>query len=232
MSIQYALYENNLNTAKANTYTAKVKSYQTVTEEVLIDELAQRGTTLTKTDLKAVMTLLSDAIEQHLALGNSINLPFANFIPVIKGVFSASDDIYDEKRHALSVSVSLGNRLRKFSKLGVSCKKIRLPKPRPAMDNFIDCNTETQDTLITPGGLAKILGYRLIFDDQDPDQGVFFKSSDKKSTPVIKFALIRAKVLVFTVPKELQRGTYTVEIRTKFGSILREGTLKTKLKVV
>lgn len=231
MTIQYALYENKLNTAKAHTFTAKVKSYQTISEDILVDELAKQGTTLTKTDIKAVLELLSDAIERNLEKGNTINLPFANFIPIIKGIFDSSTDQYDEKRHRVSVSVSLGNRLRKFSNLKIRPKKIRLPKPSPVIDNFQDLDSESLDSIMTPGGMGKLLGFHLVFDQQDTDQGVFILTQRKKRIRIPQYALIKSKMIIFMVPKDLEKGTYSIEVKAKFGSILRNAVHKKKLTV-
>lgn len=231
MTIQYALYKNKLATAKNKTFTAKVKSYRSITEDALLDELADRGTTLTKTDIKAVLELLSESIERNLSRGNTINLPFANFIPVIKGTFNDPNDQFRDSRHKISFSVSLGNRLRKLPKRGLRVKKIRPLTPRPVIEECVDLTTNTVDTRITPGGLAKLSGFSLKLDNNDEKQGIFLRIKGKKKIRITQYGQIRARDILFLIPEGLKKGNYSLEVYARFGSILRYGIFKKELCV-
>lgn len=221
--LKYCLYPNNLAPEK-NQYLGKVITYGTVTEDKMIDRLYNRGTTLTKTDIKAVLMLLTEEIENCMVEGEAVNLPFANFLPVIKGVFHQTQRKYRYEEHQLSCSVSLGKSLRQLHKRKYQVKRISLPGPYPKPKALRDFESQTENEIITPGGVASLMGDKLTFDITDTRQGIFlFKDSNKFRINTV--AEIKAKKVIFSIPRDLPPGEYGLLVRSQYGSEVREGRI-------
>ena len=79
--------------------------------------------------------------------------------------------------------------------------------------------------------MGELVGFRLKFDETDPEQGIFFISENGPSVHVEVIGANQPKKLLFMVP-ELIEGTYQIEVRARFGdNMIREGRLLTKLSV-
>lgn len=230
MSVQYKLYRNKL-TNGSNQYRAVVQSKGTIDLDGLIERMIKQGSTLTDKDAQAAYLALKIAIKDIIEEGYRINLGLFNIGLSIKGNFADKNDEYDASRHSLEVMMNPGVDLRQAS------SQIRLTKQesRPNGPNpehyFNPNNGESNDTL-TPGGMGKLTGYRLAFDQADPRQGVFLIPGDGTETRVEVYGKNTARELIFMIPAPLTSGDYTLQVRAVFGQeSLRTGTYEEKLTV-
>ena len=74
----------------------------------IVKRIVKRGTTLTETDIRAVLRLSFEEIAEAVSEGNNVNLILVNNRPSIQGVFSDVNDSYDASRHTVRASLSAG----------------------------------------------------------------------------------------------------------------------------
>jgi hypothetical protein len=67
--------------------------------------------------------------------------------------------------------VSAGQRFRKAVQSQAQAAKGERVVPRPNPVEFTDVNTGERNSVLTPGGMAQVIGYRLKFDPADAAQG-------------------------------------------------------------
>ncbi len=115
MTIHYSLMENKL-IAGAGDFIARVQPTDSIDLDGLIDFIADKGSTVTRTDIKAV---LEDAIEascQMLELGMRVNFGgLCSLFTSIKGRFEDSDSTFDPEVQQLEVKATAGTRIKKAS---------------------------------------------------------------------------------------------------------------------
>jgi hypothetical protein len=230
MTVQYVLYENHL-TSDPEDYSARVLPSGSADEEIILETMIQRGSTVTRADIVSVLTDYFSTIESLVLDGYNVNTPIANFSISIKGLFSGLGDGYDQARHQISPVVNPGSRLRHTirNRAQVTKQETLLPKPNPV--EYLDVSTTTRNHLLTPGGFGKLGGHRLKFDPGDPAQGVFFLGLDGTPTQVATIGQNKPSELMFLVPA-LPAGEYGLEVRAAFGKIgLRTGLLDATLTV-
>lgn len=104
--------------------------------------------------------------------------------------------------------------------------------PSPEITQFVDFNSSESNAVLTPGGIARITGEELKFDQSQADEGVFFVAADGTETRVEVIASLTEGQLMFQVPA-LARGEYSVAVRRAYTSsrTLRRGQLDSTLTV-
>tara|TARA_R110002050_G_scaffold287932_1_gene439453 strand:+ start:53 stop:424 length:372 start_codon:yes stop_codon:yes gene_type:complete len=78
----------------------------------LVTLMLARGSTLTETDILAVMKRACEEVCEEAAKGNRITTPLLNLGQSIKGVFNGADDSHDPGRHTILLNLTAGNELR------------------------------------------------------------------------------------------------------------------------
>lgn len=158
MSIRYYLQPNPI-TPDPNDQKARVQPNATLGVDDVVRRIVKRGTTLTETDVRAVLRLSFDEIADAVAEGNNVNLPLVNIKPSIQGVFANVNDSYDDSRHTVRASVSAGIGLQQ--KMGTaSVEKISSSIVSPDIVDFTDVRTNTH-TQASKNGIGIITGSEL-----------------------------------------------------------------------
>jgi hypothetical protein len=232
MTVSYALFENHVSPS-GGTYRAAIQSVGRVELDGVIDRMLERSSTITRADALAVLEEYFGAIESLVLEGFKVVTPSAVYGVSIKGVFDSAADGYDSSRHSIEPSVSAGAQFRRAVRERAQVQKAEATKPRPNPVEFIDTNTGRRNSILTPGGMAQLLGHRLKFDLNDPAQGIFFTHVGNGDTPV------RAEVvgknlpseIMFLVPAALPDGDYALTIKAQFGDEMRAGGLEEILTV-
>lgn len=230
MPIQYYLQPNPI-TPDPNDRSARVATTETLNQEDIIKEMLQRGTLLTETDITAVLNLYNTVIADRIADGRSVTTPVVNLRPSIRGVFKDANDVFDSSRHTLRASATAG--LQVIGALrDARVEKTTSGLPGPSIAVYEDINSGTQDAVLTPGGIGKIVGEELKFDASQSDEGIFFIGADGVDTRVAVIASATEGQLMFMVPA-LAAGDYTLEVRRAYTNSrsIRRGTLDHTLTV-
>lgn len=232
MSITYVLIENHL-TSDPNDYMARVYPVSVAEQEQVIERMIQGGSTVTRADIYSVLENYYATVETIVLEGKNVNTPLANFRSAIKGVFKGAEDSFDPDRHRIVAVVDAGKRLRNSIRNHAQAIKGEAIQTRPNPVDYRDATSGNQrNSVLTPNGLGKLLGYRLKFEEGDESQGIFFLAEDGSATRVTVVGQNQPRELVFSVP-DLAAGQYTLEVRAVFGDDdLRRGKLEAILTVV
>jgi hypothetical protein len=151
--------------------------------------------------------------------------------PIIRVVFDGATDAFDQTRHQIMSNLSPGKRLRSYYRNGIPTQKEEAITKEPKPIDYIENNSGERNTVITPGGMATLIGNRLNFDKADPKQGVFYINSDGTEVRVEIVGQNKPSQLMFVAPDTLTSGDYTLEIRNKPGNNIRVGRLSHELSV-
>lgn len=231
-SIQYFLIPNYL-TADPNDQYARVSPRNILSVDDLIERCLRRGTTLTRTDITAVINLFMDEAVVAVAEGNNLNTPLANIKPSISGVFTSKSDSFDASRHTKRAAVSMGSELSK-AMLDAGTEKIQEPLPSPFLLQYEDTNSGLNNATLTPGGIGTLTGAELKYDTTNPAEGIFVVPvAAGADTKVTVISSRTEGKLTFLVPSGLAAGSYKIEVRRAYmaSKTIRTGELSDILTV-
>lgn len=230
MPIHYALHPNKL-TGNPKDYMAIINFTGSIDEEGVIEQMMRQGSTITRADIKAVLDNYHTAIITLVLEGFKVTTRTANYGASIKGIFSGAHDTFSSDRHHLEPQVSAGAELRREMHRNGRTGKMEGGINAPRLLAYTDVNSGSRDSLVTPGGLGRVTGYRLKFDPADPEQGIFFIAGDA-STRVEVVGKNKPGELMFLVPATLGPGSYTLLVQAAFKDKLRQGKLLASLSVM
>ena len=209
--LKYCLRENLL-TPAPDDYMAQVTDSQVFTLEDIIDRMVKRGTTVTRTDLVAIMQLYTEECSFIVEEGGTLNTPLINTSMSIAGVFDGAADAFDKKRHTVNLNISAGTALKEA--VGkVKTVKTEMASTDPYITSVTDKINGTTDT-VKIGSVMEILGSRLKFDAKDTEQGVFAVSG----TNAVRCASVvenKPARLIVMLDASVPAGDFTLEVRTK-----------------
>ena len=224
--LKYALRENLL-TAAPDDFMAQVQDVRSYTLDEIIDAMMQKGSTLTRADVAAVLQIYGEVCASLIADGAALNTPLMNTALSISGVFNGASDSFDKKRHAVNLNITAGTALK--AALGkIKCEKTGTASTDPYISEVKDVVSDTVNTLLTKGGVVQVTGSRLKFDQKDSSQGIFFVPETGAPVRAAVIAENKPARLMAIIPADLEAGTYYIEVRTKMdtkGKALK--TLKT-----
>ena len=224
--LKYALRENLL-TAAPDDFMAQVQDVRSYTLDEIIDAMMQKGSTLTRADVAAVLQIYGEVCASIIADGSALNTPLMNTALSISGVFNGANDAFDKKRHTVNLNITAGTALK--AALGkIKCEKTGTASTDPYISEVKDIVSDTVNTLLTKGAVVQITGSRLKFDQKDSSQGIFFVPETGAPVRAAVIAENKPARLMAIIPADLEAGTYYIEVRTKMdtkGKALK--TLKT-----
>lgn len=231
MAIKYYLQPNPI-TPDPNDQSARILTASVLDVEAIIKKMLQRGSTLTEADCRAALHVFFTVAIDEVANGNNLNLPLCNVRPSISGVFTSASDSYDSSRHTIKATLSAGNELF-AAMLNATVEKTLQSVPSPVLVEYMDVNTHTINSKLTPGGIGSIQGEELKFNPANATEGIFFvNKADKKETKVSVIATRTEGKLMFSVPT-LAKGQYNLVVRRGYGNsaTIRTGDLTELLTV-
>lgn len=226
MPVKYYLHQNHI-AQNPQSYRAVVAPHSVHNVSDIIAIMLQRGTTLSEADILASLHLFFEVVTQEVQEGNHVNLPIVNIKPSISGQFTDGTDSFDAIRHTLKAATSAGILLKKTLK-NTAIEKYSKPTTIPVLSMFTDVQTQTINDTLTPGGIGQLDGNHLKLDRNNPSEGLFFVSANGERFPVMVFAMIHPRKLLFSIPVNLPQGNYTILVKKAFGktaAIYREGKL-------
>ena len=214
--LKYALRENLL-TAAPDDFMAQVQDVRSYTLDEIIDAMMQKGSTLTRADVAAVLQIYGEVCASLIADGSALNTPLMNTSLSISGVFNGANDAFDKKRHTVNLNISAGTLLRSVLPK-VKCEKTGTVSTDPYINEVKDVVSGTINTTLTKGGVVQITGSRLKFDQKDTAQGIFFVPETGEAVRATVIAENKPARVMAIIPADLAAGTYYIEVRTKITS--------------
>lgn len=235
MNLKYALIES-LITADTSDYTALVQDTDSYGIDAITQKMLDKGSTVTRADVLAVLTNFFEVVEQITREGGAIHTDLMQSRPSITGVFNGADDKFDPKRHQIHTNLNPGKSLKKATEQIIT-QKVDAPQIGPHITEVKDAVSGSINTALTSEGAVELVGNGLKIAGLDLATGVWFHnlaigaSSYKVATVVIN----TDKQLIVTAPT-LPAGEYHIELRTFQGSrnitkTLHTTTFPTRLRV-
>ncbi|MBI9060659.1 MAG: DUF4469 domain-containing protein [Marinilabiliaceae bacterium] len=234
MSLNYALLENLL-TPAPNDYMAQVQNVKSHDIDSVVARMLERGSTITKTDILAVLEMFFDEVTKITREGETVNLPIFNTRLSVSGVFSGATDSYDASRHAVKVNVNAAKLLTEALRQ-VKTQKVATKEVQPMVLEVKDSISQSVNDTLTSGGVVEITGSMLKIEGEAPQTGIYFVDEDNTAHAVTTIVDNKPGRLIAIVPT-LDSGTYHLQIKTQYngGGGLKEprtGTFNKSLTVI
>ena len=227
-SILYSLLKHSIS-SESSKYYARVSPYKSMILDDIIQDMKDRGTGSSETDMRATLQLFFESVTKMVSNGYNVNLPLANFRPGVSGLFNDLTDTFDPSRHSLRVNITPGY----MPLLGMRdavLEKVKSSIPKPDLIAFSDVHSGLTNERITPNGIGTILGNELKFNPENAEEGIFFVNGTTTKVEVI--ATRTEGKLLFSIPP-LAPGSYALEVRKgyKANNEIRKGALSELLIV-
>lgn len=211
--MDYFLTENHL-TPDPDDRTAIPANIRSYNDEQIIDRMLQRGTTLTRADLRAAITLYREEHGYIIEEGGAINTSLLKATPAIKGKFNDATDSYDNARHSFYYSANLAQPMKEKA-AKTKMNKVQAPEAGPVITAVKDSVSKLTDGTMTAGGVLDIYGLRLKVFPEIAGNGVFFVAADGTEHQAETFIDNKPSRIIVMIPP-LSQGDYTLEVRTNF----------------
>jgi len=232
MSLQYSLVPNEL-TPDPNDCRAKIENLLKHNMEKVIEQLTVPGSIFKVPETRAIIAAFLGQLKSNLQEGIGFSSEYFDLEPNIQGVFTSSDDRFDDTRHYRVVNMIIRNRFNEALD-SMKVQYVSNTELLPAVKQVYDVMSNTTNQKLTPGGAVEIEGDLLKFDSEKATQGVFLINiATKEEIRVERVYRIYRKSLSFLVPATLAPGTYELQVRNTIFSKenMREGKLKANLEV-
>lgn len=211
MSLHYHLIPNHLH-PNGSSFMAVSSNTENYTLDDVFNRMVREGSTITKAEALAVFEEITQNIIEIVEDGNSVTTPLINVSSSVKGAFEDKEERFNPNKHRIRITTAAGKRLAK-SATDINPQKVAGKKRRPDITYFKDVESDTTNKTITPNSPVCIIGSLLKFDENDPEQGIFFIDTEsRKETKVESPIKNKPSELIFVNP-DLPTGTYRLEIR-------------------
>lgn len=219
MSVQYNVRESFLVSGEG--YIAQILPGKRLETKDIVERMAKKGTTLTKTDLRAAFTILREVIMEAMKEGYQINfIDFMSLTFSIGGMFEGDEDSFSPDRHELKIRANISKTFCLDVLRHVTLEKRVIDKKGPIITSLSDLASKIKNSFVTQGKLAVLRGDYLKFDQYAEDEGIYFFSEDKSKMVKVAFeGRLATKEIMFIVPDLSSLGPRVyVELRTKLNS--------------
>ena len=213
---------------------SQVVSNDKVDEQGLIDRMAARDTTFTRSQIESVMQMLSRTVTDLLTDGHRVAVAgLVQIFPVMTGKFNGAEDEFDKKRHELGVAAAVGVGLVDEVQTRAVVEKQKAVELTPTPTFYKETGARVVAGKIIAGNIGTLHGRRLAFDTKVTDEGIFFVGAEgpKREVRVKVYAVVHPTEIMFQVPDDLPSGSWILEVRARVrgGKQLRSGRLSSAL---
>jgi hypothetical protein len=219
--LHFNLVENLL-TPAPDDYMAQVTQVRVYTIEEIVDRMLKRGTLVTKPDSLAVLELYHNEIGEIIEEGDGVNTPVFHAFPSMPGVYSGAADSFDSARHKIRINLNPGTLLRDAVKK-IKTEKVHIDDPVPYVVEVKDIVSGSVNETLTPGGVIQVLGSRLKFLADKPENGLFLLADDNTDIRCDIIVENKPGRIIAMLPATLAPGNYRLEVRTTYTNNKREG---------
>jgi hypothetical protein len=211
--LKYALTENLL-TERPDDFSAQTYSVASLDKEAVIARMLSRGTSLTRTDIIAVLNALEETVVEAHLQGYTMVLPLFNTSFSISGVFESAMDTFDGNRHKLNINLTKGVALRDAEKR-VKFEKTNTPAPLPQIQEVRDSVSGTVNERLTARGVVEVRGYNLKIDGDNAACGLWFVAGNGQETKAEVVIENKPSKIIALIP-DLSAGNYQMKVATQY----------------
>jgi len=169
MSIKYFIFQTRLQ--DESKFFGRVILKGTLDQAALVERMLDKGTSLSKPDITAVLQLLSMSIETACSEGYRVNLDgLIQVTPVMGGQFAGKSDTFVSPRNTVylmsQASKSLNNRVAR----NTTVEKVIVDESRPVLLDVADSEADEGISTLAMGHITSVNGKRLKFDATQPKE--------------------------------------------------------------
>jgi len=214
--IRVKLYPNYLPKVEG-AYIARTDSDKTLSmEEVCAIMKTRAGFTGKLEDLIDYVHQYNDEVAYQLCDGFAVNNGYYSIYPNIGGTFNSVNEAHDQAKNPISFRFGIRSGLRKLiDKISVDITG--LADTSGWIDQFVDTDENSVNTLYTEGDQFVIHGHKIKVAGDDPGVGLYFVPVDdpSKAVKVSRIAKNTPSEIIGIAPKT-EWVENRIEIRTQF----------------
>lgn len=218
-SVIVELYDLPLTDRKDDRF-GRVVTTRSLTQDDLIAIAVARRTDLSASTLKASMDILSEIAIEQISNGASVNFGLGYFHLGVNGVFVGDNARWDSSQHSLSIRVTPISDLR--SAVKSSAVDVRgMAGSGIFVNSLTDVSSGEENSRLTPGGGANLVGSRMKIDGDDPGVGIsLINQATSEVTAIPKASLLvnEPSKITFIIPSSLAAGDYKLQLCTQWGN--------------
>jgi len=211
--LKYSLVENLL-TDRPDDYSAIAYSITSLDKEAIITHMLNRGTTLTRTDILAVLNSFEETIISALLDGYSVTLPLFNTSFSISGVFDSPSDSFDGNRHKFNINLTKGLKLREIESK-IKFEKTNVASPQPTIQEVKDSISGKVNEILTRKGVVEVRGYNLKIEGDNASCGLWFVAEDGKEFKAVTIIENKPSKVLAMIP-EIAGENVQVKVVTQY----------------
>lgn len=218
MPLKISIRENHLPASAAQSpFIVFSNSSDVVEFDRFVDIMAKGRTTLTKTDILAVMQLYREELQNQLSEGRTVKTPTGSFFLSASGSMESVDESFLPRDQENNHEVRLHHRPEKSFEDAVvaGLKVVRAEKPDLSSPKVTVVQSAGADpsAAIHAGGMIQVKGLRLRFDPKEASQGIFFIDGTGVETRSPFYPMILPATVLASVPASLGAGAYALAFR-------------------
>lgn len=219
MAVFYDIVPLALTTTTDDDYSAKVKT-QSATLEDVANAVIDDGNEYTKETLLAVYSHMEGAIRDMVTAGYTVTTDNIVYMPTIKGKFTKSGT-WDSDENSFACALNPAQTFRStLANVTPSFTGYVNSNGGMQIESTLDVTTSDTNGNLTIGGAVIVYGKRLKV--AGDGSGVWFsKAADDGSydtsaatTEITLLAINMPSKLMFTLPDDLEAGTYYIVVKT------------------
>ena len=202
MGIKYFIFNTRLQDTTQSFGRVILKG--TIYQAALIDRMLDKGTSLTRPDITAVLQLLSMSIETACSEGYKVNIDgLIQVTPVIGGQFTDKSDTFLTPRNTLYLTSQVSKSLNDRVARNATVEKVIVDESRPVLLDVVDSEADEGITTLAMGHITSVNGKRLKFDAAQPKEYLRLVNAQNPNEflPVTKFHKVSDQELVFRLPQ-------------------------------
>ena len=204
MSLKYSLIENLL-TEHPDDYNAHPQEVSSHDLESIISQMLEKGSTVTRADILAVLNNFFEVAAGITAIGETINTDLFKTGLSISGVFDGAGDTFDKSRHSIRVNINAG-KLLKEALAKIQVEKTTARESIPYVLEVKDSVSGSVNDQITSGGVLEITGSRLKVEGDNAANGVYLVAADGTKNKVPTLVENKPARLFVILPARLRPG--------------------------
>ncbi|MGL4908661.1 MAG: DNA-binding domain-containing protein [Bacteroidales bacterium] len=212
MALKYTLLKNQL-TKRDDDYNAIMQDLKRYDLESLIQRMLLNGSTITKSDILAVLNSFFELITTISSEGGYVQTDLFSTKLSIKGTFEGSLDHFDPKRHKVCINLLAGRKLKKATS-SIKLEKVNPQELRPHIIEVRDSISSSINQYITSGGVIEITGSMLKIEGEHPSNGIYLITTEGASTKITSIIINKPAKLICLIP-ELEKGEYRLQVITQ-----------------
>jgi formylmethanofuran dehydrogenase subunit C len=198
----------------------RVITKKALSEEDIIQRIAERGTEFHPSTIKAALELFMEMAEEELLNGASVTIGPAIFRLGMYGTFNKNEENWDPEMHKIELQVTpLASFKRKMEEATIVIRGDA--RVGPGINTFHDKITAKTNECITRGGAVILEGKRMKIAGSHESNGVELIHAETGTSwkiPVNALAVNYPLKVIFIAPLDLLPGEYLLKLTTQYSN--------------